>query len=112
RMMGKMMAEVQQREIDMMQEWRRNLYPSVKSFRSRDVGMNMARLESLRGKDFDLAFLDSMISHHPAAIYLGQEAMKKSDVSQIRDLGKKISGSQIKELIKMRAMRDKWATTN
>lgn len=104
------MVMAQAEEIKMMEDWRKNWYPSAAEFESHSVGMRMERLEALSGEEFDIAFLDSMIMHHPGAIYLGHEAQSRGYHRALISLAKKISASQIKELNQMRNWRYHWTS--
>lgn len=125
---GKMMAEVALRkashqelkdmaqktidqhtkEIDQMNKWTNRWFTAYPEHNDRSIEMDMAKLEQLSGNDFDLAYLDSMIMHHPSAIYLAIEALQKSNRSDIRELAAKIKKGQIKELEHMRMLRSQW----
>lgn len=107
--MARMMIMDQEREIQEMQSIRERSFPRLWKPADRGAGMNLPKLSSLRGLAFDLAFIDSMISHHPAAIYLGQEARRKSGNAAVRQLGSKIASKQAQELDQLRAWRDSWS---
>ena len=102
------MLKAQKEEIMKMQKWRKLYFPHAKAFDSHAVGMRMEKLESMSGNTFDLAFLDSMISHHPGAIFLGYEAQGRAVHHNIKSLGKIIAASQLKELNLMRHWRNVW----
>lgn len=107
--MARMMVMDQEREIAELQSIRERSFPRLWKPADRGAGMNMAKLANQRGLNFDLAFLDSMIAHHPAAIYLGQEAVRRSGNSAIRQMGRKIADKQAQELAQLRAWRDAWS---
>lgn len=96
------------KEIDQMNEWTNRWFTAYPEHNDRSVEMDMAKFEQLSGNDFDLAYLDSMIMHHPSAIYLASEALQKSSKSDIRALAAKIKKTQIKELEHMRMLRSEW----
>lgn len=108
RKMAKMMAEDQAKEIEMMEDWRKEWYPHAEAHVSHSVGMRMERLEVLSGNEFDAAFLDSMISHHPGAIYLGKESQTRGYHRKLINMGKDVAVSQIKELNQLRKWRHHW----
>lgn len=110
REMANKMKSAQLREIAMMKEWRKDLFPTAPIYKYQGAEMDMSKLENLTGNAFDLAFLDSMIMHHPGAIFLGREAAARSGTSEIRSFGNKIAQDQTKEVIEMRKMRDMWTT--
>ncbi len=109
REIAKSMANMQRMEIAELQNLRTSLFPRVGAFESKDPGMNMEKLASLEGNEFDLAFLDAMILHHPGAIYLGIEAKARSSKRDIRELGAKIEKMQKQELRELRTWRDDWS---
>ncbi len=110
REMARKMMKVQRAEIETMQKWRRAWYPTVRPFASRSPGMAMEELRAMSGNEFDLAFIDGMIAHHPGAIYLGTEAQTNSRHADLKALGKRIASTQKTELRDLRSMRDKLAS--
>lgn len=108
RKMAKMMAEAQAKEIAMMEDWRKDWFPRAEEHDDHSVGMRMEKLEVLTGEEFDLAFLDSMISHHPGAIYLGKESQTRGHHRKLINLGKQVEDAQIKELNQLRKWRHHW----
>lgn len=108
RKMAEMMVKDQANEIKLMKSWRLAWYPQAADFKSHSVGMRMEKLEALSGEEFDVAFLDSMIMHHPGAIYLGHEAQVRGHHRSLVTLAKKISTAQIKELNQLRMWRFEW----
>lgn len=109
RKMGEKMVKDQQSGIEKLQGWKRQYFLNVPRLQKRSVGMNMAKLQALSGNAFDLAFLDSMIMHHPAAIYLGLEASQRATQKEIQDFGQESANKQLNELDKMRSWREEWA---
>lgn len=105
---AKKMAEDQQREINEMQSWRKAWYPDAKEYKSRAPGMNMEKMKSLQGNEFDLAFLDSMLIHHPGAIYLGIEAMSRSNRNEVKKMAEHMTKMQKQELEQLRKWRKEW----
>ncbi len=107
--MAKEMVAAQMAELEMLQGWRAKWYPNVKAWEYKGMEMDMSRLESTSGNEFDLAFLDSMIMHHPGAIFLGAEASRRGTHRELRKLGAKIARDQIREVNMMRDWRDMWS---
>ena len=107
--MAKKMIDDQSRDVAMLKAISMQYFPAFRSSPDRSIGMNMDKLSTLSGVEFDLAFLDSMIGHHPAAIYLGIEVQKRSVIKVLRELGKKNQEKQTEELNMMRTLRDAWA---
>lgn len=109
RKMAEKMVKDQQSGIQKLLGWRQQYFMNVPRLQKRSVGMNMAKLQALSGNAFDLAFLDSMIMHHPAAIYLGLEANQRATQKEIGDFGQESANKQLNELDKMRTWREEWA---
>ncbi len=68
--------------------------------------MNMA----LGPKDeaFDLRFIDAMIPHHEGAVEMAQEALEKSQRSEIKQLAQAIIDAQNQEIAQMQQWRSAW----
>src|SRR3546814_6489665 len=47
-------------------------------------GMDMKKLESLNGNDFDLEFLRQMIAHHEGAVNMAKDAQKIDSHAEIK----------------------------
>lgn len=107
--MAKEMVAAQMGELEMLQKWRAEWYPNAKAFVFKGMDMDMGRLESTSGNEFDLAFLDSMIMHHPGAIFLGVEGSRRGKHRALRRLAAKVARDQIREVDMMRDWRDMWS---
>ncbi|MDX2272510.1 MAG: DUF305 domain-containing protein [Cyanobacteriota bacterium] len=57
---------------------------------------------------FDLRFIDGMIPHHQGAVIMAQEALEKSQRSEIKQLAQAIIDAQEKEIQQMQAWRKAW----
>jgi uncharacterized protein (DUF305 family) len=62
---------------------------------------------SMRG-EFDLMFIDMMISHHEGAIAKAEVALDRAEHEEIRTLAEEIIAAQTAEIDWMRAWRDDW----
>lgn len=109
REMAKMMVAAQMAELETLQGWRAKWYPNAKAWEYKGMEMDMSRLESTSGNEFDLAFLDSMIMHHPGAIFLGVEGSRRGKHRELRKLAAKVARDQIREVDMMRDWRDMWS---
>jgi uncharacterized protein (DUF305 family) len=106
--MAQKMIDDQGKDIAEMAAWRSTWFGKSTDIESRSVGMNLTALENASSTDFDLMFLDSMIMHHPSAIYLGEEAQGNAQHTELKTLANEISKKQKSELKMMRKMRDTW----
>ncbi|GAB4217744.1 MAG: DUF305 domain-containing protein [Synechococcales cyanobacterium] len=57
---------------------------------------------------FDLRFIDGMIPHHEGAVIMAQEALEKSQRSEIKQLAQGIIDAQEKEIQQMQEWRKAW----
>jgi uncharacterized protein (DUF305 family) len=58
--------------------------------------------------EFDLRFIDGMIPHHEGALTMGQDALSKSQRSEIKQLAQGIISSQQGEIEQMKQWRQAW----
>lgn len=114
--MAKKMIDDQQGEIKQMKDWKQQWYadkgdavnmkmPGVmKSMK----GMSMEKIAASTGEQFDAMFLDMMSKHHQGAVRMAQEAQKKAQHKEIRDLAKKVVDEQRKEIAQMTRWKKEW----
>lgn len=113
----------QAEEIDQMQQWRQAWYPDTATepvmydSSKGEIAPMSAEMESamkmnveLGGPDdeFDLRFLQAMIPHHEGALDMAQEALEKSDRTEIRQLAEAILTSQQQEIDQMQQWQQEW----
>lgn len=67
-----------------------------------------AKLQNLRGDDFDKAFLDEMIQHHQGAIDMARLIESNARHDELKQLGKEIMAAQSREIDMMRSWRTDW----
>jgi len=89
----------QEKEIAQMRRWREEWFSGKPAAVNMEMdgmkdsmkGMDMKKLESSAGNDFDLEFLGQMIPHHEGAIMMAKEALqKKSQKEEIKTLANEI----------------------
>lgn len=113
----------QEQEISQMQQWRQAWYPeagadpimydnSQGTMMPMSAEMQAAMLMSTDlGKsddEFDLRFIQAMIPHHEGALEMAQEALEKSDRTEIRQLAEAILTSQQQEIDQMQQWQQAW----
>ena len=85
----------QQREIDEMQQWRKEWYGSSKvdpedgdglGMSMGEMGMSHTPADIKRAADVDAAFASMMIDHHQGAVAMAQLALAKATHPEIRKL--------------------------
>ena len=99
---------VQDGEITQMQVWRHNWYPTVAI--SAGTGMDMGDMIVAQDDRFsyDVRWINSMISHHKAAITMAKEALTKAEHPDIKNLAQAIIDMQSVEVTQLEAWRDQW----
>src|SRR5258708_40000124 len=62
--------------------------------------MNQSMVEQLGAgdKNYDARFIDMMISHHEGAVMMAQDALKKSERKEIRDMATKMIKEQKQQI--------------
>ncbi|MBU3704693.1 MAG: DUF305 domain-containing protein [Ilumatobacteraceae bacterium] len=68
---------------------------------------DMAELETLRGADFDTAWMKAMIAHHEGAIDMANDVIGDGDDEATTDLARKIIDGQSAEIERMKALLGK-----
>lgn|GEM_PF-6246094 len=99
-------VRAQTREISQMQTWLSVGY-NVKGVRPRmtqDDRMMLNGLNSLRGQDFDRAFLTQMVEHHQMAVRDANELLGSAFHKVLTQLGRNIISTQTAEIASMQSM--------
>ncbi|MBD2306871.1 DUF305 domain-containing protein [Chroococcidiopsis sp. FACHB-1243] len=113
----------QNREIGQMKQWRQTWYPKagkqMMAYHSQMghmmpmssdqmQGMMMSQDLGAADSQFDLRFINAMIPHHEGAVTMAQDALKKSQRPEIKQLAKNIIIDQQKEIAQMKQWRKAW----
>jgi len=101
----------QEKEIAQMRAWRDKWFPKagpainmeMEGMHDSTEDMDMTKLGSAKGADFDRLFAEMMIPHHEGAIVMAQEALKRSKYQEIKTLAEGIIRSQSYEIKKMQS---------
>jgi uncharacterized protein (DUF305 family) len=107
----------QQKEINQMKEWRDKWYAGRPEAMNMEMpgmtdsmkGMDMTKMNSSTGNNFDLLFIDMMTPHHQGAVLMGREALQKAEHPEIKRLAQQIITSQEAEIKKMQAWKAEWS---
>ncbi|MBY0406335.1 MAG: DUF305 domain-containing protein [Rickettsiales bacterium] len=70
------------------------------------MAMDMSKLESAKGKDFDHHFIDMAVKHHQAGVNMSRDALKHAKNQQVKDKAQMIIDQQTQEIAEMKEMRD------
>jgi uncharacterized protein (DUF305 family) len=65
-------------------------------------------LRQLKGKEFDVAFLSQMITHHEGAVKMAQDALKVAKRPETKDEAQKVIDAQAKEIEQMKGWLKEW----
>lgn len=96
----------QKREIGQMQNWLSSGY-NIRGVRPRltsDDMQMLSELRSLRGPNFDRAFLTQMVEHHEMAVQDANDLLKNAFHKGLRQLGQNIIRTQTAEIATMQTM--------
>jgi uncharacterized protein (DUF305 family) len=113
----------QNREIAQMQQWRQAWYPKAgdrpmayDAQMGHMMQMSPAQKQSMMmsmdlgasDSKFDLRFINAMIPHHEGAVTMAEEALKKSQRPEIKQLATEIIRDQQQEIAQMQQWRKAW----
>ena len=84
--LAKAIISDQAAEIAKMKSWRDRFFPGAAMAVNMEMpgmaegmsGMDMKKLESLKGNDFDLEFIRQMIPHHEGAVLMAKDSIARS----------------------------------
>lgn len=107
----------QEKEISEMKRWREQWFtgkPAAINMKMPGMsdsmkGMDMKKLDSSSGKEFDLEFINQMIPHHQGAVVMAREALQKSQKEEIKRLANRIIKAQEAESKQMRDWQTAWS---
>lgn len=72
------------------------------------AGMDMKKLESLTGNEFDVEFVKQMIPHHQGAVDMAKDLQKRDSRKELKELAGDIITSQEAEIKQMREWLAGW----
>ncbi len=115
--LGVMVIAAQEREIAGMKAWRDKWFagkpPAINmelaGMNASMAGMDMKKLGSLSLNAFDLEFIKQMIPHHEGAIAMAQEALKRSQKDEVKQLADSIIKEQQGEIDEMKRWQGEWS---
>lgn len=113
----------QNREINQLKQWRQAWYPKagdspmaydskmghmMKMSSNQMQGMMMMGDLGSADSQFDLRFINAMLPHHEGAVTMAEDALKKSQRTEVKQLSQEIINSQQAEIDKMQQWRQAW----
>ena len=103
----------QAEEITQMQEWLAAAGQSETMDHSMDHGMGgmlsddeLATLQSLSGREFDIYWLQRMIAHHEGALHM-VTMIRDSSETDVRSFGESVDSTQSAQIAQMKAMLER-----
>ena len=116
------MVTDQQKEIGQMKEWRDRWYAGkpeavnmeMPGMKDTMQGMDMQKMGTAKGSDFDLMFIEMMVPHHQSAVVMAREALEKGEHPEIKRLAQEIIKAQETEIAQLNRWKAAWggARTN
>jgi uncharacterized protein (DUF305 family) len=115
--------KAQNQEIAEMNQWRSQWYaqaPATRMAYDSQMGHMMPMSQEQKQSvmmstdlgaadaEFDLRFINAMIPHHQGAVVMAEDALKKSQRTEIKTLAQEIISSQQAEIKQMEAWRKAW----
>ncbi len=106
----------QEKEIAKMSEWRDKWFAEKTKAINMEFpgmshgmgGMDVKKLESLKGDDFDIEFIKQMIPHHEGAVEMAKDLQKQDAHAELKELAGDIIKAQEAEIKEMREWLGKW----
>jgi uncharacterized protein (DUF305 family) len=107
----------QEKEISEMKRWREQWFtgkPAAINMKMPGMTdsmkeMDMKKLDSSSGNEFDLEFINQMIPHHQGAVVMAKEALQKSQKEEIKKLANAVIKAQETEIKQMRDWQTAWS---
>ena len=106
----------QEKEIGQMKSWRDNWYAGKPSAMNMEMpgmadsmNMDMPKLTNSKDKEFDLAFVAMMTTHHAGAVTMAKEALAKAEHAEIKTLSNQIIKAQEAEIKMMADWKARWS---
>lgn len=116
RTMARKMIEDQQRDIDRMQALRgsdpqtpmERIEQMPGMMPAAEMQRDLARLQSVTGREFDIAFTEIMPKHHAGAITMSEDEIRNGELAAMKDVAREIATKQSEERSRMLAMHEQW----
>ena len=95
-------------EITQMNVWRAKWYPDAPPTDGLGMHMGDMQVSTDESISYDIRWIDAMISHHQGAIDMANDALKKSQNTDIINLCNAIIQAQSEEIAKLNTWRAQW----
>ena len=99
-----------------MREWRKSWYGEAPPAVNMNMpgmtegmqGMDMKKLDALKGNAFDLEFIRQMIPHHEGALVMAKDMLSRESHPEVKTLAEAITKAQTDEIAQMKAWQSAW----
>jgi len=108
---GRMVVEDQKKDIARLTAWRSQWYagaPDAHNMQlpgASSMDMDMGHMQTMKGHDFDMMFVEMMIPHHKGALEMSRDALQKSVRPEIKAFAQETVDKQLKEIDAMEAWK-------
>lgn len=99
--MSKKIVKDQTKEIAQLNNWKQKWYPNS-DIKAEVHKMDMSKLHSAQGKEFDKMFLEMMSHHHQGAIDMAKNAIPNLSHKEVKRFADKAVKKQTEEIQKMK----------
>lgn len=104
---------MQQDEISKMTGWLQSWYdeqpdPKMKMSNEQQIQAQIARLNSLRGDDYDKEFITDMAAHHQMGVDMAALVAERGSRAELKELAQNIISSQRKDIAEMTGWLKQW----
>lgn len=94
RELARTMAAEQEKELAQLRSWRQEWFPGAPASDVESGGLDVSQMQTLSGREFDVMFVDMMISHHEKAVTMSCEAHEQSQRQEIRKFARDVIRTQ------------------
>ena len=101
---GRMVVDDQKKDIARLAAWRSEWYASAPDAHNMQLpgassmDMDMGHMQTMKGHDFDMMFVEMMIPHHKGALEMSRDALQKSVRPEIKAFAQETIDKQLKEI--------------
>lgn len=103
------MIDDQEAEIRVLKSMREDVAADAPAALNRKLPgmtmMDMGKLESASGEEFDRRFIDMTITHHQGAVEMSKSELKSGKNQSVKDKAREIVDKQVKEIAELKQMR-------
>lgn len=115
--LAKDIIEDQRKEIAQMRQWRSQWFgdaPPAVNMKMPGMtegmqGMDLKKLDSLKGNEFDVEFVRQMIPHHEGAVTMAKALLEQTQRPEMMGLAGNVIKAQTDEIARMRSWEAAWS---